>query len=188
MFKLTCFRWANLSINPDLAQKALTLSRNEYEGKKTTTPSGIKVIIEFKTDPSSVNYSVSCADLDRGQRGRTISSLPRVENLNSKSTFLGPIVTTCVNKFSFGITCRHDNVVIFSLGIAGKSCRKKSDIGSIVPPANMTLRAEVMTSLNRSAGFKSIYLRMTVSFSSREMRTRPSSLASTKERRNDSTR
>ena len=52
----------------------------------------------------------------------------------------------------------------------------------------MTLRAESTTSLNRSAGLRSIYRSVTVSFSSRDIRIRPSSLASTRERRNDSTK
>jgi hypothetical protein len=64
----------------------------------------------------------------------------------------------------------------------------KSEIGSIVPPARMTQRAESTTSLNLSAGLRSMYRRVTVLLSSRERRIRPSSFASTSERRNDSTR
>lgn len=119
---------------------------------------------------------------------RTIASSPLLANLNSKSTFLGPIDTTCVKRFSFGTTCRQLNVVILSFGIAGKSCLMKSEIGSIVPPARMTLRAESTTSLKRSAGLRSMYRNITLSPSSIERRIRPSSFASTNERRNDSTK
>jgi len=136
--------------------------------------------------------------------GLTVASSPRLVNLNSRSTFLGPTDTTCVNRLSFGITCRQLNVVILSLGMAGKSCRIKSEIGSMVPPARITLRAESTISLNRSAGLRSMYLIVTIgvdcgdlccggmcegvgSFSI-ESKIRPSSFASTRDRRNDSTR
>lgn len=118
----TCFLPPSFSSNPLAVQKALTLSKNAYDGRNTTIPSGTRPAMDSTTAPSSVSW----ASARVGGRHLTIESSPRLSNLNSKSTFRGPRCTTCVSRLSLGITWGQDKVEKRSLGMVGNSWLRKS--------------------------------------------------------------
>ncbi len=87
----------------------------------------------------------------------TISVLSRESNLNSKGRPLGLADRTETIRLLGGITWPHEKVTSRSGVTKGSSCWRKSEMGSMVPPAKITERASSTNDLKTCEGLSSWY-------------------------------